>query len=119
MHAHISFPAHRFLVKLLADGLKLLGLILHLLALLVIVHSQLLQRLEHLLHLVLGGLVLCLQAVQLCLEVLVVAARGSQELQAEEKSDITLLLFKWISGYVALLIFFFDTLSNKLAAISL
>ena len=73
---HLS-PAYRFLVKLLTDGLKLLGFILHLLALLVVVDGQLLQSLEHLLHLVLGGLVLCLQAVQLSLEVLVIAAGGA------------------------------------------
>lgn len=85
-------PAHRFLVEFLTDGLKLLGLILHLLALLIIVDSQLLQSLENLLHLVLGGLVLCLQAVQFCLQVLMVAARGSQKLQVAEKSVVRLPL---------------------------
>lgn len=75
------FLAHRFLVELFADGLKLLGLVLHLLTLLVVVHSQLLQSLEDLLHLIFGGLVLRLQAVQLCLEVLVISAGGGQELE--------------------------------------
>lgn len=83
--------AHRFLVELLADGLKLLRLVLHFLALLVIVYGQLLQSLEHLLHLVLGGLVLSLQAVQLGLEVLVVTARGGEKLQ-REKVSLCLLL---------------------------
>lgn len=69
--------AHRFLAELLADGLKLLGFILHLLALLVIVDGQLLQSLQHLLHLLLGGFVFSLQAVQLCLEVLVIATGRS------------------------------------------
>ena len=72
---------YRFLAKLLTDGFKLLGLILHLLALLVIVDSQLLQGLQHLLHLLLRGLILCLQAVQLSLEVLMITTGGSQELR--------------------------------------
>lgn len=84
--------AHRFLVELLADGLKLLRLILHFLALLVVVYGQLLQSLEHLLHLVLGGLVLSLQAVQLGLEVLVITARGGEKLQEAEKKVLCLLL---------------------------
>lgn len=91
--------AHRFLVELLTNGLKLLGLILHLLALLIIVDSQLLQSLENLLHLILGGLVLCLQAVEFCLQVLMVAARGGQKLQEEEKCVISPPLS---SVYVAL-----------------
>lgn len=78
-------PPYRFLVKFLTDGLKLLGLILHLLALLIIVDSKLLQSLENLLDLVLGGLVLCLQAIQFCLQVLMVTARRSQKLQVKEK----------------------------------
>lgn len=77
----MAFLAHRFLVELFTDGLKLLGLVFHLLTLLVVVHSQLFQSLEDLLHLIFGGLVLCLQTVQLCLEVLVIAARGGQELE--------------------------------------
>lgn len=87
------FPAHRFLVELLADGLKLLGLVFHFLALLVVIHSQLLQSLEDLLHFILGGLVLRLQTVQLCLEVLVIAARGRQELETFRKSGMQLLIF--------------------------
>lgn len=65
--------AHRFLVKLLTEGLKLLGLILHLLALLVIVDGKFLQRLQHLLHLLLRRFVLHLQTRQLCLQVVVVS----------------------------------------------
>lgn len=65
--------AHRFLVKLLTDVLKLLGLILHLLALLVIVDGKFLQRLQHLLHLLLRCFVLHLQTHQLCLQVVVVS----------------------------------------------
>lgn len=86
-------PSHRFLVKLLTDGLKLLGLILHLLALLIIVDSELLQSLQNFLHLVFGGLVLCLQAVQFCLQVLMVTARGSQKLQVEEKGVVGITSF--------------------------
>lgn len=49
--------------------------LLHLLALLVVVDGQLLQGLQHLLHLLLGQLVLRLQAAQLLLDLLVVAPR--------------------------------------------
>lgn len=86
-HSHDNvWHRYRFLAQLLANGLKFLGLVLHLLTLLVVVDGQLLQSLQHLLNLLLGGLVLCLEAVQLSLQVLVIAAGGGEELQTESRS---------------------------------
>jgi len=80
--------------------------LLHLLALLVVVDGQLLQRLQHLLHLVLRRLVLRLQTVQLRLEVLVISAGRAEKLQTGERSGVLFLVFKciWSAGIILCLL---------------
>ena len=53
-----GLAAHHLLRQLIHQKLVLLALLLHLLGLLVIVHGQLLQSLQHFLHLVLRGVIL-------------------------------------------------------------
>lgn len=76
--------SHLFVGELLSESLILLALALHLLALLVIVEGQLLQRLQHLFHLVLGRVVFSLDPRHLCLQHLVVTPGGSNELWGKE-----------------------------------
>lgn len=66
---------YRFFVQFFAESFKLSGFVLHLLAFLVIVDSQLLQGLQNLLHLLLGRFILSQQAVQLGLQHVVVTLR--------------------------------------------
>ena len=71
---------NQFLGELLVEVLVLPVLDVHLLRLLVIVHGQFLQGLQHLLHLVLGRIVLGLDTRHLLLELLVVAASPRDQL---------------------------------------
>ena len=71
---------HLFVSEFLSESLVLLTLALHLLALLVIVECQLLQCLQHFLHLILGRVILSLDPRHLCLQHLVVTPGGSNEL---------------------------------------
>ena len=68
-HTHsIPLKAYHFLGQLVSKQLVLQAFLLHLLALLVIVDGQLLQSLQHLLHLGLGAVALHLQPAELSLD---------------------------------------------------
>uniref|UniRef100_A0A672IBL8 Secreted protein n=1 Tax=Salarias fasciatus TaxID=181472 RepID=A0A672IBL8_SALFA len=67
-------PSHRFVCQLLVQLQVAAVLVLHLLALVVVVDGQLLQRLQDLLHLVFSQVAVLLEAGQLVLQPLVVLA---------------------------------------------
>ena len=73
-------PTHRLVLQLLGQLQVGLLSLLHFLALLVVVDGQLLQGLQHLFHLLLGQLILRLQAAQLLLDLLMVAPGRRQQL---------------------------------------
>lgn len=63
---------HRFVGQLLVQLLVAVVLVLHFLALVVIVDGELLQGLQHLLHLLFGGIAVPLQPGQLLLQTLII-----------------------------------------------
>lgn len=82
---------HRLVLQLLGQQQVCFISLLHLPALLVIVDGQLLQSLQHLLHLLLGQIVLRLQPTQLLLDLLVVAPRRRQQLKRPTQKGVIML----------------------------
>lgn len=72
--------SYTFLCQLICQLLVGPCFVLHFLGFLVIIDSQLFQGLEHLLHLILGRLILNLESSQLLLDLLIIPPRGGQKL---------------------------------------
>lgn len=77
-----STVTHHFLGQLISQELILDAFLLHLLALLVIVDGQLLQSLQHFLHLSFGTVTLHLQPAEFSLDLVPISPGRGQQLQA-------------------------------------
>uniref|UniRef100_A0A3P8U231 Uncharacterized protein n=1 Tax=Amphiprion percula TaxID=161767 RepID=A0A3P8U231_AMPPE len=83
--------------------------LLHLLALLVVVDGQLLQRLQHLLHLLLGQLVLRLQPAKLLLDLLVVIIFSPFLQRLSSASSLWMMFFRLLFLSFSFSYFFFHS----------